>query len=424
MVVVLTIAYILSFVDRYILGLLIEPIKADLELTDSQIGLLLGFAFALFYATMGLPLGYLADRKRRTWIVAAGIFVWSMATAASGLARNFWHMFIARMSVGVGEAALSPCAMSMISDSFPREKRGKPIAFYTAALSLGAGIASLVSAGVLTWAKSVPEVALPIVGAVAPWQFTFVVVGLPGVLVALVMFTIREPRRQRTPGSTVQPRVRDAVQHVGTRLPVYLSFVVFVCLMTIVAYSQGWYAAMFERTWGWPAEKYATVNAIVLLAIGPVTVNAAGWLNDRWYARGRKDAPLRIMIIGVLFIVPTGIVAPLMPSPWIAIGVLVFNTIGICMTSATGVTGLMNITPSEIRGQTVALYYMTISLAGLLLGPQTVGLMSDHVFGNENLNYAAAAVPAIFGIPVLFLIRFALRRYNAEIERQQAAGMQ
>ena len=126
MVIVLTIAYILSFVDRYILGLLIEPIKADLGLTDTQIGYLLGLAFSLFYATMGLPLGYLADRKRRTVLVAAGIAVWSLATAASGLAKNFWHMFIARMTVGAGEATLSPCAMSMISDSFPREKRGPP----------------------------------------------------------------------------------------------------------------------------------------------------------------------------------------------------------------------------------------------------------------------------------------------------------
>jgi len=145
MVVILTLAYILSFVDRYILGLLIEPIKADLGLSDTQIGLLLGPAFAVFYATMGLPLGYAADRKRRTWIVAAGVFVWSFATAASGMAKSFAHMALARVSVGIGEATLGPCAMSMISDSFPREKRGRPIAFYTAALSLGAGIASLVS---------------------------------------------------------------------------------------------------------------------------------------------------------------------------------------------------------------------------------------------------------------------------------------
>ncbi|MGI9235523.1 MAG: MFS transporter, partial [Woeseiaceae bacterium] len=297
MVVVLTIAYILSFVDRYILGLLIEPIKADLGLSDTQIGYLLGLAFSLFYATMGLPLGYLADRKRRTFLVAAGIAVWSIATAASGLAKNFWHMFIARMSVGAGEATLSPCTMSMISDSFPREKRGRPIAFYTAALSVGAGIASLVSAAVLTWAKSVPEISVPFVGTVAPWQFTFIIVGLPGIAVALLMLTMREPPRQRTTGTEVKPEFNVMLRHVWSRRGVYLSFVSFVCVMTIIAYSQGWMAPTFERTWGWPAEKYATINAIVLLAVGPLTVNLAGWLNDNMYTAGRKDAPLLIMII-------------------------------------------------------------------------------------------------------------------------------
>lgn len=418
MVVILTLAYILSFVDRYILGLLIEPIKADLGLSDTQIGLLLGPAFAIFYATMGLPLGYAADRKRRTWIVAAGVFVWSFATAASGLAKSFAHMALARISVGIGEATLGPCAMSMISDSFPREKRGRPIAFYTAALSLGAGIASLVSFKVLTWAKTIPEIILPIVGEVAPWQFTFFIVGAPGILIAAILFTLREPKRQRTTGNTVAPKISDMFKHVRGRWAIYASFLAFPCVMTIVAYMQGWYAPMFERTWGWPAEKYALVNGIILLVVGPLSVNTAGWLNDNLYTKGYKDAPLRIMIFGVALIIPTAIIAPLMPTPELAFAVLVFNTVGIATASATGVTGLLNITPSEIRGQIVAIYYLAISMSGLFLGPTTVGLLSDRVFGNENLNYAAALTPALYGIPVLFLIGFAIRSYNAEVERQ------
>lgn len=418
MVVVLTLAYILSFVDRYILGLLIEPIKADLGLSDTQIGLLLGPAFAIFYATMGLPLGVAADRKRRTWIVAAGVFVWSFATAASGLAKNFYHLALARVSVGVGEATLGPCAMSMISDSFPREKRGRPIAFYTAALSLGAGIASLVSAKVLTWAKTVPEIVLPVVGDVAPWQLTFFLVGAPGLILAVFLFTLREPKRQRTVGGTVAPKISHMLRYVGQRWKIYVSFLLFPCVMTIVAYMQGWYAPMFKRTWGWEAETYALVNGIILLAVGPLTVNVAGWLNDKLYAKGRKDAPLLIMIFGVCLIVPTAIIAPLMPTPELAFFVIIFNTVGIATASATGVTGLINITPSEIRGQIVAIYYLAISMTGLFLGPTTVGLLSDHVYGNEHLNYAAATVPAMYGIPVLLLIGYAVKAYNAEIERQ------
>lgn len=164
LVIMLTVAYILSFIDRYILGLLIEPIKADIGLTDEQIGWVIGPAFAVFYATMGLPVGWLVDRKRRMWIVAVGVSIWSLATAASGLAKSFGHLFLTRMIVGVGEATLSPSAMSMIADSFPPEKRGKPISVYVAALSLGSGLASLIGGGVLIWAKTTEFVAVPVFG--------------------------------------------------------------------------------------------------------------------------------------------------------------------------------------------------------------------------------------------------------------------
>jgi len=419
MVVMLTIAYILSFVDRYILGLLIEPIKADLGLTDTQIGLLLGFAFAIFYATMGLPLGYLADRKKRTWLVAAGIAVWSAATAASGLVKNFIQLFIARMTVGAGEATLSPCAMSMISDSFPPEKRGKPIAFYTAALSLGAGIASLISAGVINWAKSEPNLSFPLVGEVAPWQFTFIVVGLPGLLLAVLFLFMREPKRiGKNAADDKSITFGETFVHVKKRWKIYGSFIAFVCLMIICAYSQGFYAPMFQRTWGWEAEKYAVWNAVVLLAVGPLTVNIAGWLSDKMYSeKNRKDAPLLIVIFGAFILVPTGVAAPLMPTAELAMAVIALNTFGIAATSATSVTALLNITPGVIRAQTVALYYMVISISGLLLGPFTVGWLSDNVFGNENLNYACAAVPLIYGILVLPLAKFAIRSYNQELSK-------
>jgi MFS family permease len=141
LVVMLTIAYVFSYIDRTILGLLIEPVKADLGISDKQFGWITGPAFGLFYVIMGLPLGWLVDRRKRIWIVGTGIVVWSLATVASGLSRNFTQLFVSRMAVGVGEATLSPSAFSMIGDSFPLEKRGKPIGFYAMALSLGAGAA-------------------------------------------------------------------------------------------------------------------------------------------------------------------------------------------------------------------------------------------------------------------------------------------
>ncbi len=418
-VVLLTVAYILSFVDRYVLGLLVEPIKADLGLTDTQIGILIGPAFGVFYATMGLPLGLLADRSRRTWLLAAGITLWSLATAASGLAKNFWHLLTARMSVGVGEATLSPCAMSMISDSFPPEERGKPIAFYTAALSVGAGIASLTSAAVLEWAKLAPPVSLPVVGELATWQLIFFIVGLPGVLVALMFLTLREPPRLLVEEADAEVRATplDMLRYVFGRFSVFGGLIAMVSIMTIVAYSQGWLPAMFARTWDFPVERYVLINGIMLLALGPLTVNIAGILCDRLTQRGVADAPLLIVMAGVLVLVPTHVLAPLMPGPYVAFVVLAVNTVGIALASSTGVTALLQVTPARIRGQTVALYYMCISLAGLFLGPLTVGLLTDYYFGEANLRYGVAAIAVLYGVPVIALMPFARRAYNREYRR-------
>ncbi|HLL59870.1 MAG TPA: MFS transporter [Allosphingosinicella sp.] len=425
MVAMLTLAYIFSYVDRYVLGLLIQPIKADLGLTDEQIGWLIGPAFAIFYATMGVPLGWLADRKRRTWIIAAGITVWSLATAASGLARNFWHLFFARMTVGVGEATLSPAAFSMISDSFPPERRGKPIAVYSTAITVGGGLASLIGAGVLAWAKSAPEIVVPGVGQVLPWQFTFFAVGLPGLLVALGFLFMREPARLTALAADPELSgngMRDMFRYVGKRWATYVSFVSLLCVMTIVAYSQAFLPATFERTWGWEPEVYATYNGIALLLIGPATVYAMGALSDRLTRGGMRDAPLRIIFIAAVVLVPSGALPLLMPNPWLAFGILCINTAAIGAMTAVGVTALLNITPAPIRGQVIALYYMAISLTGLLLGPTTVGILSTRFYGEENIRYAVATLPVLYGLIPLLIIPITWRLYRRQMERLGTAS--
>ena len=420
LVTMLTIAYIFSFVDRYILGLLIEPIKADLGLTDAQIGWVIGWAFAIFYATMGIPIGWLVDRRRRTWIVAAGIAVWSVATAMSGLASRFWHLFIARMMVGAGEATLSPAAFSMIGDSFPPERRGKPISFYTAALTLGAGLASLIGGGVLLWAKTTPTIVLPLVGEVAPWQATFFAVGLPGLLLALVFFALREPARRTARNADADLKgnsLGDALGYVWRYRGTYAGFVSLVCVMTILAYSQAFLPSTFARTWGWEVENYAFANGVALLAIGPATVLFAGWLSDRWSQRGRRDAPFRLLLAGYLIMLPSAIVPFFVADGMLAFAILCVNTVGIGTVSAVAVTALLLITPAQIRGQVVALYYVAISLAGLLLGPTTVGWLSTNIFGEDNIRYAMASVPVVFGIVPLALIPLTTRLFRAQMAR-------
>jgi len=422
LVVLLTIAYVFSFTDRIIISLLVEPIKADLNLSDAEIGLLLGPAFAIFYATMGLPFGWLADRWRRTWIVGAGILVWSMATLACGLARNFTQLFVARMTVGIGEATLSPCATSMMADSFPPERRGKPIAVYSMGIVLGSSAAFLIGAVFIELSQRVSVLSFPLVGELAPWQIVFVALGIAGILPALPFFFWREPPRiavQADANALSGTGLPDMLRYVAKHWPVYVTFVSLMCAMTTIVYatSTGFNAALFSRTYGWPAEKFALYNGILTLPLGLSTYALAGWASDRWTRRGRRDAPLIIMCIGAVIMVPLYAAMPLMPNGWAAFIVLNAGGIGVGMMSAVSVTALLNITPDAVRAQLIALYYMTISLTGLFLGPTTVGYLSAKVFGEENLNLAMAVLPVIFGVVPLLLIPVTRRLYLVHMRR-------
>lgn len=419
MVILMTIAYMFSFIDRYILGLLIDPIKADLGLSDTQIGLLLGPAFAIFYATMGLPLGYLADRVKRVWIVSVGVFVWSLATVASGFAQKFSQLFIARMGVGIGEATLSPCAISMITDSFPKKDRGKPIGFYTMGMSLGSAVAYLSGAAVLIWAQSVGLVNLPIIGEISPWQLAFIIVGLPGIVLAFLIAALKEPQRtsDKNQNDEEEIKITEALKFFIEKRSALGSFILPACVMTTIAYSHTWLAPMFERTWGMPPSTYALINGLLILTFGPISNNTAGWLADRLVKQGKKDGGLRVVIFGTLVLLPTAVIAPLVPNPTLCFVVLAINLVGIAFTSSSALIALMEIVPSNIRGLSTAFYLMCISITGLLLGPTSIGLLNDFVFDAENVRYSMSTVPLLLGVPVLAMIPFMRRSYLKEIEK-------
>ena len=412
--VLLTLAYILSYIDRSILGLLIQPIKADLHISDEKVGYLIGWAFGIFYATIGLPLGWLADRARRTHIVAGGVALWSLATIASGTARSFGGLFGARMGVGVGEATLSPCAMSLIADSFPPERRGKPVGVYSAALALGAGIASLIGAAVLTASKGHALWHLPLLGDVKPWQFALVIVGLPGLLLAPLFLFLPEPAR-RTPAGVAAAGFGEALGEVRRHLGALGGVTLLVAVMTTIAYSQQFNAPAFARTFGWEAARYAKVNGTINLIVGPLTVIGVGLLADRWRAAGTRDAPFRLLVAGFLLMLPASAAALFMPSPALAFFVLALSSIGIGTVTSAGIIALLDIVPGAIRGQVVALYYMAISIAGLGLGPPTVGLLSTRVFGEANLRAAVASIPLLYGIVPLLLVPIIARAYRRRL---------
>lgn len=418
LVVMLTLAYIFSFVDRYILGLLIEPIKAEFDLSDRQIGWLLS-AFTLVYGFVGIFMGWMIDRGKRIWIVSIGVALWSAATVATGMAKNFGQLFAARMGVGVGEATLSPATFSMIGDSFPTEKRGKPIAFYSSALPIGAGIASLLSAAIIAWTASSGTQSLPFFGELAPWRFTLILVGLPGIIFAIFFLFMKEPARRPAAASSDViggSGFMDALKYIWKNRTLYSGFVLIICTMTAIAYSQGFLAPVFERTWGWSPEKYATINGIAILIIGPLNMLIIGTISDWWTNKGVMDASLRLLYIGFFIMVPTGTLPLLMPSAELAFAILCINTVGIGIVSAIGVTSLLVITPAQVRGQVVAIYYLAISWFGSL-GPIAVGELSSGLFGEENLRYAVASVPVIFAIVPLVMMPLTRRLYREQMVR-------
>lgn len=412
----LTIAYVSSFLDRYILGLLIDPIKDSTGASDTQMGFL-SSAFTWIYALAALPLGFLVDRANRTKLVAIGIAVWSAATVWTGTAKTFVTLFIARATVGVGEAVLSPAAFSMIGDSFPKERRGLPIAVYSMALVIGAALANLLSAGVLRWARTVGDVSLPIIGQVETWQFIFIIVGAPGFLIALAFLFLREPPRiESSPRDGAS--FGDAFTWIGHNAAAFFTFVpIFMC-MVAVAYGQFFNAALFSRTWGWDTSTYAFFNGLSILAISPVTYLIAGRISDKRVAAGDRTAPLKLAILGLFIMIPSAAIAPMLPTGILAFAMFCVTTVGIGLVSATGVNALLAIVPGDVRGVIVSIYYFFISFIGGALSPPFIGWVNDAFFGGESLQSAMAIYPLAFGMPVMVLSAFTLRFYREALARQ------
>jgi len=430
-VVLLTIAYVFSFLDRQILSLLVEPIRADLGISDTQMGLLQGLAFGIFYTLLGIPIGRLADRHSRRGIIAAGTTIWCLMTAACGLAKSFPQLFLARIGIGVGEAALNPSAFSLISDYFPREKRARPMSFYNMGVSLGAGIAMVLGGQIIAWAYKQPPLVLPVVGELFPWQNVFLVVGLPGLLVAAMMVTVKEPSRKDRislqGGGTPDEQIplKTVAGFLWQRRATYGTLFLGMSVVTIIGYGYfSWIPTMFMRTWGWEISQIATAYGFILLIFGPLGVNFGGWLADRWYRKGRRGAYMEVSLIGALFLVPGSILVPLMPTPELAVMMLAPATIGGAMPTATAGAALMQIVPNQMRGQTTAIYYFVISVLGLTLGPLLIAMVTDSVFGDEAaLRYSIALVSGIAGSIALIFLMLNLRHFRASVvEADQWSG--
>ena len=424
-VFVLTVAYVLSFIDRTILSLLVGPIRADLGLSDTQLSLLHGFAFAIFYTTLGIPIALLADRLNRRNIVAIGIAFWSLATALCGFAKSFWGLFLSRVGVGVGEAALSPAAYSMITDLFPPERLGRALAVYTLGAFAGAGLAYLIGGAVVGSVTSAHGVVLPLLGEIRPWQFVFILVGLPGLPIALWMLTVAEPARRRPAATgTLRAALLDCAAYMRQHWRVYTSHLVGFSLIGLVFNAAGaWLPSYLIRVHGLaPAEAGFWLGSIILVA-GVGGVLSGGWLADRMGAAGRLDGTMRVGVlsaVGALPFAATATIVPSLPLSLLLITGLIFFT---TLPYGAAAAAIQLITPARMRATASSIYLCVLNLIGLGFGPTLVALGTDRVFGDDlAVGKSLALVGAVAAPLGALLLVWGLPDFRRTAAAVRAAG--
>lgn len=397
-VLVLSLAYVLSYLDRIVISLLIGPIKADLALSDTEFGALQSLAFGLFYTLLALPLGRLADARSRRAVVAAGVAVFSLFTFLSGTARGYWELFVARVGVGAGEASVTPAAYSMIGDYFPPHRLGRAIGVFSLSAFVGVGAAYIAGGTVIAALEGLDLAGVPFLERLRPWQLAFVAISLPGLLMVPLIFTIREPlRRHVLAGAAASLPVRTVVAELWRRRAALGWLIGGFSLVALSGYaSLAWIPAFFMRTYGWTSAEVGFAYGSIYLLFGSCGAWCSGWLCDRLSARGVLDAPLRVAAFAFVGTAVFGGLAPLMPTPQLALVLLVPYVLMATAPYPMAGTAIQLVVPGALRGQASALYLTVINLVGLGLGPLVIGIFNDRLFRQESdVRYSLALVIAV-----------------------------
>ena len=376
---VLVVVYTFNFIDRQILSILLEPIKQDLGLSDSALGMLTGFAFALFYATLGIPIARFADRSNRRNLIAWALAIWSAMTAVSGLAQNFWHLLLARIGVGVGEAGCSPPAHSMLADYFPKENRATALGIYSLGIPFGI-LFGFIAGG---WLNEF-----------FGWRVAFFIVGVPGLLLAiLVRFTLREPPRGMAEGRVAdeeQPTIMETFRFLWSKRS-FRHMAVGGGLTAFVGYGViTWVPSFLIRSYGMNTGDVGTYLGLILGIPGGIGIALGGYLADRY---GARDTRWYLWIVSVALIAST----PLFFGVYLsntAFASLMFLILPILLGNfyqATTFSQTQGLVSLRMRSVAAAVLLFILNMIGLGAGPQAVGILSDVLqpsYGDESLRYA------------------------------------
>ena len=421
-VLLLLLVYSLAYIDRQILSLAIEPLKRDLGLSDTQVSLLIGVAFSLTYAVMGLPAGRLADRFDRSRIITAAIIVWSAMTGLFGLAGSFLLLFVARLGVGVGEAPLNACAMPLISDLFPKTRLGRALGVYMLGASIGAGLTGIVGGHFLP--DIVADRWIEVGGlSLRPWQLMFVGLAAFGFVVALATLAIREPARHgrgMTQGTRTAVPVAEVAAHLRRHWIAYLAVIWPIAASALMVFgASSWIPSFFIRSFGLAPEQageHIRTWGAISLVCGMIGVFAGGWLTDHQVAR-HKDGYVRALTVGVALALPGYGLFALMPTPELALALFLLAPIGAGIMQASASTAMMMLTPNRMRSQVAAVFFLIVTLIGSFSGPTLIAAITDYAFRDEAALRYSIAVVAFAGLgSALFLLLFVRAAYRRSAE--------
>jgi MFS family permease len=421
---ILTLALTVATIDRGVLSVLVEYVKRDLHVSDTQFSVLSGFAFVFFYAFLGLPIARLADRHSRRLIIGIGIAFWSVMTALSGIAQSYGQLFWARVAVGAGESSFAPATYSILTDSFPRDQLPMAMSLLSIGFVCGGGFALIAGGAALQAAAAVGPVVLPVVGTLHSWQLVFFMVGVPGLIIALLMATVAEPqRRGLLPAAAgVRPdkvSIRVIGQFMARDWRTFLPLFAAMGIKTLLAFGAAlWTPAFFVRTYHWSMSSSGYRLGLAALIVSPVGLLVGGWLAEYYARRGRDDANLRVLQWATVAVLPTSILYPLMPTPAAALALYALNLFFASVGIGPGNAALQIVTPNQMRGQIRALFQLVFNVVGYAIGPLFVALFTDHVFHAESaVRYSLSTAAAITGPIAVGLTWWGMRPYARSVAR-------
>jgi MFS family permease len=373
---------VLSYTDRQVLSLLVDPVRGDLHISDTQISLLMGTAFAVIYGTAGIPLGRLADRISRRNLILAGVSVWSLGTIGCGLSQNFAEIFASRIIVGMGEAALAPAAISLISDYFPPAMRGTAVGFFLSGIAMGSGAAILIGGGVLHGVE-VGLLAHTPLARFAAWRMVFLIIGAPGVLWALVILLIREPARHTSEALESPPTGDgDGVARISAWSRVAPIYLVLAAASFVDNAVGAWSPTLLIRQFHRDAAEVGVQLGLLLTVAFGGGVLIGGWLADRAARAGGSAGKLRVCFAAALLILPVSLLMNAKQFDLVLTGMPLYVALSGIVT-AVGFSAILDAVPNRSRGLAMAISFFLNVALGAGLGPTAVALAGAHVFTAE-----------------------------------------